>query len=386
MKRVMFLHAGAELYGADNIMLELIRGLDKKKYEVDVLLPNSGPLVEKLQKENVNVEVLGYPILRRKYFTPWGIVKYIFNYYTYSRKIVTYCKQKKIDIVHVNTSAVLEGCYIKKKTKLPVVWHIHEILEKPKFIIDFMFKEIAKWSDKVVCVSEAVKKNFVKITNIVDDKICVIYNGVDNEKFHANNETAYLKKEFGIDGGELVVGMIGRVNAWKGQNDFVNAMNLVFQKTDKKVKAVLVGGVFEGQEWRMEELKNLIHKSKFKDHFIVSDFREDSPNLFCLFDVFVLPSIRPDPLPTVVLEAMASGLPVVGYAHGGVCEMVKNGENGLLADVGDVNDLSKKIIELIENNQLRLRFGKEGIKRQQKYFSVRNFVRRFEGIYEEVSR
>ena len=77
-----------------------------------------------------------------------------------------------------------------------------------------------------------------------------------------------------------------------------------------------------------------------------------------MFDIFVLPSTNPDPLPTVVLESMACGKPVVGYRHGGVCEMVKEGENGLLATPNEPTGLSKAIQELAENTEKREQFGR----------------------------
>lgn len=381
MKKILFLHSGAELYGADVVMLELIKGLNKKKFDIYVLLPNDGPLVEKLKQEKVQVSVLNYPILRRKYFNLSGIIQYIFNYYRYSKEIVKYCVDNKIDIIHVNTSAVLEGCYVKKKLKLPVVWHIHEILTSPRAVVNFMFKRIAKYADKIVCVSNAVKENFERIVGSCGDRIEVIYNGVDSRKFKPDNGTDYLKKELHIEDNDTTVGMIGRVNSWKGQEDLIKAMNLVMNRCKSNIKVILVGGVFAGQEWRMDKLKRIVLNSKFKNNFIVSDFRKDTPNLYSLFDIFVLPSIKPDPLPTVVLEAMASGVPIVGYKHGGICEMVIDGRNGLLAEVGNVEDLAEKIKVLVENKKMRKEIGVANIKRQRANFSVSNYIVSFERLY-----
>lgn len=68
MKRILYLHAGAEMYGADKVLLELIKGLDSKEFEAHVILPNDGVLVEALRQVGAQVSVLDYPILRRKYF------------------------------------------------------------------------------------------------------------------------------------------------------------------------------------------------------------------------------------------------------------------------------------------------------------------------------
>lgn len=380
LKNILYLHAGAELYGADIVMLELIKGLDKKKFNPSVILPNDGPLVDKLKDNNIQVSVMNYPILRRKYFNIKGIIEYIYNYYKYSKKLKKYVQDNHIDIVHVNTSAVLEGSYLKRKTKAKIVWHIHEILLKPKMISKFINKLIAKRADEVVCVSEAVKEHFSKITK--RKNVLVIYNGVDNKKFNNANKIDYLKKEFNISDNDVIVGMIGRINAWKGQNDFLNAAEIFLEK-DKNTKALIVGGVFEGQEWRREELIEKIKKSRFSDRIILNDFRTDSPNIHNLIDIFVLPSTNPDPLPTVVLEAMATGKPVVGYSHGGICEMVKDSYNGYLCEVCNYKDLADKIIMLLSNKKKRLEFGANSLNRQKEFFSLVSYIKNFEKLYDK---
>ncbi len=379
MKKIMYLHAGAELYGADIVLLELVKNLDKGKFGVSVVLPCNGPLVDKLKESNIEVSIIEYPILRRKYFTPIGIIKYIKDYFKYSNKIKKIAIEKNIDIIHTNTAAVLQGIYIKRKLKIPQVWHIHEIIVNPKFVHKFLSYLIAKNADEVIAVSEAVKSHLSN-TGYFKNQIRVIYNGVDNNVFNPNNNREYLKKEFNIKKDSIIVGMIGRVNAWKGQHDFLEAMDLVLEN-DENTYAMIVGGVFEGEEWRVKDLKEKINNMKNKERVIFSNYRNDTKNIHCLYDIFVLPSINPDPLPTVVLEAMASGKPIVGYKHGGICEMVKNNYNGILANIRDINDLAQKITILIEDKELRKKMSINSSKRQSEMFSLESYVRNFENIY-----
>lgn len=105
------------------------------------------------------------------------------------------------------------------------------------------------------------------------------------------------------------------------------------------------------------------------------DYYSKTTELYNMFDIFVLPSTNPDPLPTVALEAMACGKPVVGYSHGGVCEMVKEGENGLLATPNQPAELSKVIQELVDNTEKRKQFGEASVKRQKSYFRWRVILR-----------
>lgn len=380
MKKILYLHAGAELYGADIVLLSLLNNLDKNKFKPYVILPCTGALVDKLRENNIWVEVLEYPILRRKYFNPKGIFNYVKDYLTYSKKINNIAKEKDIDIVHTNTAAVLEGIYLKKKSKLPLVWHIHEIIVNPKFMHKFLSYLISKNADEVVTVSEAVK-NHLETTGYFTNEIRVIYNGVDNAIFSPQNKSYYIREEFNIPEDAQIVGMIGRINAWKGQKDFLKSIELVLDK-HPNVYAMLVGGVFEGEEWRIGEIKKIIDNSKFKDRIIFSDYRDDTKNIYALYDIFVLPSTNPDPLPTVVLEAMASGKPVVGYRHGGICEMVKDRYNGLLADIGNTDDLANKIDEILSDKELERCMGNNSLNRQLEKFSLKSYINNFENMYE----
>lgn len=382
MKKILYLHAGAELYGADIVLLELLKNLDRNKFKPYVILPCDGPLVNKLRENNIWVEIIEYPILRRKYFNPKGIFNYGKDYLKYSKNINKIVKEKNIDIIHTNTMAVLEGIYIKKITKLPLVWHIHEIIVNPKFMNKFLSYLIAKNANEVITVSNAVKIH-LENTGYFKKNIKVIYNGVDNNIFSPGNDSDYIRNEFNIPNNSKIVGMIGRVNSWKGQKDFLKSMEIVLDKYPN-VYAMLVGGVFEGEEWRINELKEIIDNMKHKDRVIFSDYRRDTKNIYTLYDIFVLPSINPDPLPTVVLESMASGKPVVGYRHGGICEMVKDGYNGLLANVGDTEDLASKISRILSNEILQKNMSENSLSRQKEMFSLNSYINNFEEIYEQI--
>ena len=87
MTNILFLHAGAEMYGADKVMLDLIKRLDKSKYTPFVILPTSGVLVDALKDAGVSVTVMPYPIMRRKYFNSKGVIQYGINFLKYTNKI-----------------------------------------------------------------------------------------------------------------------------------------------------------------------------------------------------------------------------------------------------------------------------------------------------------
>lgn len=383
MKKILYLHAGSEMYGSDKVLLELLKGLDNTLFEPHVILPNYGILVEELKQNNIKVSVLNYPILRRKYFNIRGILSYIKDYFYFSKQLENYCKTEKIDIIHNNTTAVLEGIYLKKKLKKPLVWHVHEIIVKPKLISDFINYLMGRYATKIVTVSNAVQ-NHVSTSKFVNvSKLETVYNGVDNDKFYVKNSDS-LREKFGFLKTDIIVGMIGRVNSWKGQSDFLDAM-IPILKQDPSVKIILAGSAFEGEEWRIQELDKRISELDCKSQILRIDYYKDTIDLYNIFDIFVLPSINPDPLPTVVLEAMACGKPVVAYNHGGVCEMVKDKHNGILVEVRNTKALSEAILELIHNEIMRENFSKNSLNRQIEKFSISSYIENFSKLYSRIN-
>lgn len=381
MKRILYLHAGAEMYGADKVLLELIKGLNPQEFEAHIILPNDGILIEALRQVGARVSVLDYPILRRKYFNPKGILEYLKSYRRYSQKIAQYVRENGIDLVHNNTTAVLEGIYLKRKVKLPLIWHVHEIIVKPKAISDFINFLMGRYADKIVTVSQAVASHVKQSPFIKEVQVQVIYNGVDNAVYHPIQASA-VREKFGIPEDALVIGMIGRVNAWKGQGDFLEAVTPILEHNPNSI-AFLAGSAFAGEEWRVDELEKAISASPVAGQIKRIDYYSKTTELYNMFDIFVLPSTNPDPLPTVVLEAMACGKPVVGYRHGGVCEMVKEGESGILATPNKPAELSKAIQELADNTEKREQFGSASVKRQKEFFSLESYIRNFSELYKK---
>ena len=384
MKRILYLHAGAEMYGADKVLLELIKGLDRQEFEAHVILPNDGVLVEALRQVGAKVSVLDYPILRRKYFNPKGIADYIRSYNFYAKQIALYAREHSIDMVHNNTAAVLEGIYLKRKLKLPLIWHVHEIIVKPKAISDFINMLMGRYADKIVTVSQAVANHIKQSPFIKDSQVEVIYNGVDNTVYYPMDASS-IREKFDIAQDALVIGMIGRVNAIKGQNDFIEAVEPLLEKNEQAV-AFLAGGVFPGEEWRLEELDKRIASSSVVSQIHRIDYYDKTSELYNMFDIFVLPSIKPDSLPTVVLEAMACSKPVVGYNNGGIAEMVVDDKSGCLVKPNRPQELSNAISLLLDSSEKREKFGRVGYQRQKELFSLESYIKNFSELYKQIEK
>lgn len=379
-KKILFLHAGAEMYGADKILLEIVTGIDKNEFTPVVILPNHGVLEDALQNFGIDVDVLNYPILRRKFFTPFGLVNYVYNYFKYGHQLSRIVSKKQIDLVHVNTAAVLEGIYLKIFAKVPILWHIHEIILNPEIVYKITSYLIGKYADKIITVSKATEDRLLESSSISSNKVETIFNGIESEQV-TNGSKTLLRNELNISKDAIVVGMVGRINAWKGQAEFIDAVSKVIT-ANPNVHAILVGGVFEGEEWRIKTIDELIRNSNNSTKIHRIDFRKNIKDVYAAFDIFVMPSVRPDPFPTVVLEAMANGLPVVGFNHGGVVEMLdKTSFIETLVDIGNTDKLADQIINLVKNKEKRIVIGNNLKDRQVAMFSEKMFLKRFQVEY-----
>lgn len=382
MTNIMYLHAGAEMYGADKVLLDLIKNLDKSEFTPFVVLPTEGQLVTELKAAGVQVCVMPYPILRRKYFNLKGIFEYVVGLIKYTGKLSQLAREKKIHIVHANTAATMEGCFVASRCKIPLVWSIHEIIVEPRLIYKMTSKMIAHYADLVIAVSGAVKDHLEKAGYFKKNQVAVIYNGVDTKRFNPEVKCEYLYKEWDIPAGAKIFGMSGRVNRVKGQLDFVKAANIVLEEFDMAY-AVLIGNAFAGEEWREKELNEKISQSPYRNRILNMGYRTDNAEIYSLLDVFVLPSVGMDSLPTVVLESMAEGKPVVAYRQGGVCEMIEDGYNGLFAEVGNTEELAKQISALLENDAKRTQMGKNALEHIKK-FSMETYVDKVSKVYKSM--
>lgn len=382
MKNILYLHTGAELYGADVILLELLKGLDRSKYNPYVILPNNGPLVNEIKKLNINVLVKDYPILRRQFFTPLGIIKYLGSLILSLIWMSRFISKNHIDIIQSNTLAVLEGGFLHIIRRKPHIWHVHEIIKSPNFLRVFYRRFVPVACTKVLCVSKAVKNNLSSKNKKHNNKLVVVHNGINIEKFKPFKDNN-IREELNLSGDEILVGMIGRVNNIKGQGFLLDVAREICNKHDN-VSFLMVGDAFSGQEKLMEDLVEASKCPSLKGKVYIEGFRKDTPSIYNNLDIFVLPSIKPDSFPTVVLEAMSTGLPIVANVTGGVKEMVKDSVNGFLISDIDRSKMAKKLNTLIENTELRDRFGKMSRKIIEENFTSQVFHKKINRLYEEV--
>ena len=369
---ILALHSSSGLYGSSRVFLEAIRTLQDNGHNIIAVLSEDGPLSIEIRKSNIEVRIIRLGVIRRKYFTLTGIPNRLFYVFKAHSKLTKLICEFKADLVYSSTTAVLTGAFAARTTKVRHIWHIHEIIEKPAFLHRFLTWMIQNYNDKVIAVSQSVKTHWT--TNKNSSKLAVVYNGFDYTAFL--NTTSSLRNELRIPDDHIIIGTIGRISTWKGQDYFLRIAGRLHQK-NKKVAFVIVGDPYPGNEYLWDSLHNIIIEENISEKVHLLGFREDIPGILQGFDIFMLPSLLPDPLPTVVLEAMAAKKPVIATAQGGSFEMITENITGKFIPINDPSAAAEILDNLIKNEKDLQEMGLKGRNKVLEKFSLDNFKTEF---------
>ncbi|SHM56783.1 Glycosyltransferase involved in cell wall bisynthesis [Cyclobacterium lianum] len=321
--RVLMLHGSSDVYGASKIFLITATVLQQNGNQVMVVLSEPGPLSRQLQDLGIRVAFIRLGVIRRKYFNIRGLINRIRVMFRAYKALSALAEQEGTTHVYSNTAAVWVGTVLAKRKKYRHVWHLHEIISRPVWFAALMGKMVGYGADRVIVVSKAVKTHWERYLS--GNKLHLVYNGIDYNAYLYPAKD--LREELGIPQEATVIGMVGRVNSWKGQQYFLD----ISEELNKKfldLHFVLVGDAFPGEECLFDGLEQKILEKKYKDKIHNLGFRENISQVLATMDIFILPSTLPDPFPTVVLEAMAAAKPVFATAHGGALEMIQDGRTG----------------------------------------------------------
>jgi glycosyltransferase involved in cell wall biosynthesis len=365
---VLFLQSSSEGYGSAKIIQQVLRIYLNEGFTPIILLTNSGPLQDILEKEGLSVYVQNLGILRRKYVSPQGLLNRLSKNLKAYRFLTELHLKYQFELVYSNTLAVIVGAYWAKRRQIPHIWHIHEILPGPGPLVKMLAGLLDQSTPRPIAVSQAVAEHWKPL--LKKSKIEVIHNGLPYADFQV--EYSDTKAKLGLSPEQVIIGMIGRINPGKGQLFFLELADRLSKKFPK-THFILVGDPFPGYEPILEEIRNEIRDKGLESKVNYLGFRDDIPKVMAALDVFVLPSILPDSFPTVILEAMAAAKPVVATRSGGASEMVLEGETGFLIPISSVEKGVEALQKLIQDPDLRQKMGEAGRKRVLKEFGLEAF-------------
>ena len=242
---------------------------------------------------------------------------------------------------------------------------------------------------RYITVSKDLADWLKAVVHVPQTRIRQIYNGVDTARFYPVNKSVERQIPSGLPDNfragsmerAVVIGAVGRIAQVKNQRSLISAVDLLVRRRPElaeQLKVILVGNGPLHQT-----LKSQVDELGLADTVWMPGDRTDIPDLLRQMDVFVLPSLA-EGVSNTVLEAMASGLPVIATRVGGNTELIQHEGNGLLVDVNEDGQLAEAIAQLVDQPELREQMGRRGLERVREKFDWNKTVESYLAVYDEV--
>jgi len=247
---------------------------------------------------------------------------------------------------------------------------------------NYLRKLLRFFIHRYITVSKDLEYWLKETINVPELKVRQIYNGVDSEKFHPNQSlrNQITPGDF-LSANSVVVGTVGRIAEVKNQKLLVDGVRRLVESRPElreNLRLVLVG---DGPLY--DSLQVYISEIGISDLVWMAGDRDDIPQLMQLMDIFVLPSLA-EGISNTVLEAMATGLPIIATNVGGNPELISDGENGRLITVDDDQCLAETIGDLIDDSEVRSQMGQNGLNRVRSTFNWPKTVNEYLSVYDEL--
>ncbi len=293
----------------------------------------------------------------------------------YVKNLLNIIKKNQIDIIHSHDAHSLTPsilcCVFQPKLKLIHTRRVDFSIDKS---VVSKLKYSNKYVTKIVAISDAIKNILIK-DGIKLEKIIKIYSGVPQPKIFDKNKIDKLKKQLDVIGHKVIC-CVANFAGHKDHKTLLKAFEIVNSQISN-VKLLLVG---DGPLF--QETKDFAESLAGKDKIIFTGYREDVYDLIYLSNIFCITS-KEEGLCTSVIDALNCGKPVVATKAGGIPELVEDNHNGYLCEIGNFNEIAKKILNLFNDNNKAAFFSKNAIEKGKK-FSDTEMTEKYIDLYKKI--
>lgn len=342
---VLCVHQGHELYGSDRSFADAVRSFaSQADANFEVLLPRRGPIESLFEGFNGTVRFADLFVLRKA-----TIIRSLTTRLPQSIAAIRRAAagMRRADTTYVNTCVIVDYLLAGWITRRSLVVHVREIPTGIAMrVIRFL---LIRSGAKLIFNSLATKAAFAMPPAV---KQAVVWNGF--------TDPGEPPARAPFDGRALRMLCIGRINGWKGQDQLIEAVAMLAPDERRRIEVRIVGGVFEDQTHFLDRLNELIAAHGLEDAVSIHPFTTDPTDAYRWADVVVVPSRLPEPFGRVAIEAMAHGCAVIATAHGGLVEIVRDGETGTLVPPQAPDKLAAAIREAVTDPQSAAQKGTNG--------------------------
>ena len=378
MKTILYVLQDERIGGPHMRTLSIVCSL-AEKYQSIIILPRGGNAAERYREAGITTYEIPLERLRDT-FNPLMHLKYLLYFFPTVIKILQIIKNESVDIVVSSNPMLLQAPIAAKLAHIKLVWHLEEMLV-PLWSKNILSLIVRTLSDQIIIVSKAVKRFFNLQRYTPSKRIAIIHAPVNPSVFRPGISPDSIRIEFGISKAISIIGMVGNINPIKGHKYFLEAAAIIKQKHPYS-KFLVVGHKLENRESYFESLQILCNDLGLTEYVIFTGGRRDIPEIMEALDVFILPSLS-EACPMVVLEAMATGKPVVAARVGGVPEIV-DGQTGILVPPKDAKAIAEAVLYLLKHPQKAKEMGVKGRERVIQHFSLERCVEQYKYLYQRM--
>ena len=338
-KKILIAHSSNDHYGASKVLINTIDIFIKNGFEIFLFLPNEGPLNNNEVVKKTNLKIINLGVFRKKYFTFFGLINRLYFIIKSSLYIKNFLKRNQIDLVYINTSTLISPSIAAKFTGIPSLSHIHEIPNRNFIYVRFIATFLNFFAKDVICVSESVY-NFWTKNALKKSKAKIIYNGFKMKK---------IKSKI-LSDDKIVFTSIARIIPYKGHSLLIRIFEMLCKKNEN-IYLQIVGDTLPEYQKYFDKLILEIKRRGLNNKIKFLGFKDDVISILEKSNFFIHTPLSPDPLPTVIFEAIMSKTPVITNNLGGAFEILDQGKNGLIINNDLVVESVEKIFSYLVNKK-----------------------------------
>ena len=374
--KVLHIHTRGVIGGSGTNTLSTMLGLSKDRYEPELACGSEGPLIKEAKKNNLIFNKI--PHLKNEINIFYDLLALF--------ELISLIMRREYSIIHThNSKAGILGRIAANICRAPIIIHTqHSCVFKygtlnyfQKKFYYFLEKISAKFTDKIIYISEPLRREFLNAKIGSEKKSVTIYSGIEIEKFKVDVDVLKKKSRLGLKSSDFIVGIVSRLEPGKGNEFIIKSIPKIIQKISN-IKFIFVGG---GP--LKANLETLSESFGVREKIMFLGLRDDVPGLLQIFDIVCLASLY-EGMSRVILEAQAAGKPVVATKVGGIVDIVAEDKTAILVAPRDVGALAFAIIKLIDDEHLRKSMSSAAEKFVDYRFSSKKMVQDIILVYEEL--
>ncbi len=364
---ILFVDHATAIGGAEKSLLMLLDGLDRSRWSLH-LACCPGELARQVEDRGIPLHLVEMPSLRRLPLLTW------------LRTIYALARGIRADLIYANTArGALYAAPAGLLSGRPFIWHMR----------DFSFAEANTWMDRPLkwfvslCASAVVANSAATANQLPDSaRVRVIHNGLDLTTLDTTLSAAVARRRFGLPAAAQIVGMLGRLRPWKGQERFIRIAAQVLRELPDTYFVIAGGDPFGINDGYAAKLRCWVEELGIANKLTFTGQLHEVAEVLTAMDLFVHPG-APEPFGLVNLEAMAMGKPVVAFAHGALPEIIEQDVTGILVPPGDEEACAAAIVELLRTPTRMKELGAAGRARVESLFQIEATIKAVDELLQQ---